>query len=200
MNYSYTTQMRMIVDAAEPGTLFVSADFVSIASADTVRRLLNRLGEEGTLRRVVSGVYQKPQYSEFLKEYVCPDPDEVARALARNYNWTIAPYGIMALNLLGLSTQVPAVYTYVSDGPYRTYDLNGRKIDFKHRTNKEITGLSYITIIVIQALKAIGKDRVTDKMIRVLKNHISSEDKAVVLKEASKATDWVYETIKKICL
>lgn len=61
-----------------------------------------------------------------------------------------------ALNLLGLSTQVTAVWSYISDGPYKTYEWNSTKLEFKHRTNKEITGLSYMTSLVIQAKNSLA--------------------------------------------
>ena len=43
-------------------------------------------------------------------------------ALAHSYHCTIAPCGNTALNLLGLSTQVTAVWSYISDEPYKTYE------------------------------------------------------------------------------
>ena len=52
------------------------------------------------------------------------------QALARSYHWTIAPCGNTALNLLGLSTQVTVVWSYISDGPYKTYELNSTKLEF----------------------------------------------------------------------
>ena len=65
--------------------------------------------------------------------------------------------------MLGLSTQVTAVWSYISDGPYKTYEWDKTKIEFKHRTNKEVTGLSPMTILVIQALKTLGKEHVDEK-------------------------------------
>ena len=134
-----------------------------------------------------------------LQEYVAADPDAVARTLARCYHWTIAPCGNTALNLLGLSTQVTAVWSYISDGPYKSYELNSTKIEFKHRTNKEITGLSYMTALVIQALKTLGKDNVTEDTIAVLSQKLSAEEKRLLLEEAAESTDWIYEKIKLIC-
>ena len=133
-----------------------------------------------------------------LKEYVAADPEVVAKALARNYHWSIAPCGNTALNLLGLSTQVTAVWSYISDGPYKTYEWDSTKLEFKHRTNKEITGLSYMTSLVIQALKTLGKVNVTEKTIQILRFRLSKEDKEVMLTEAAESTDWVYNTIRKI--
>ena len=45
------------------------------------------------------------------------------------------------INMLGLSTQVTAVWSYISDGPYKNYGWDKTKIEFKHRINKEVTSL-----------------------------------------------------------
>ena len=198
MANGYSRQIQERIKAAEEGTVLVSSDFADIADTETIRRNLNRLTQAGTLRRILKGVYEKPEYSEMLKEYVAADPNAVAKALARSYHWTIAPCGNTALNLLGLSTQVTAVWSYISDGPYKTYEWNSTKLEFKHRTNKEITGLSYMTALVIQALKTLGKTNVTSKTIKTLRSRLSEEDKAAMLKEAAESTDWVYDTIRQI--
>ena len=198
MANGYSKQIQERIGNALEGTVFVNSDFADIADTETVRRNLNRLTKTGILRRVLKGIYEKPEYSEMLKEYVAADPEAVAKALARNYHWTIVPCGNTALNLLGLSTQVTAVWSYISDGPYKTYEWNSTKIEFKHRTNKEITGLSYMTALVIQALKTLGKANVTSETIQALSSRLSMEDKNVMLKEASESTDWVYNAIRQI--
>lgn len=199
MANGYSKQIQERIGCVPEGTIFVSSDFADIADTETIRRNLNRLTQTGTLRRILKGVYEKPKYSKLLDEYVAADPDAVAKALARSYHWTIAPCGNTALNLLGLSTQVTAVWSYISDGPYKTYEWNSTKLEFKHRTNKEITGLSYMTSLVIQALKTLGKSNVTPEIIQVLSEKLSADDKKACLKEATESTDWVYDTIRQIC-
>ena len=195
----FAKQIQDRIGATADGTVFVNSDFADIADSETVRRNLNRLTQAGRLRRILKGVYEKPRYSKLLEEYVAADPDAVAKALARSYHWTIAPCGNTALNLLGLSTQVTAVWSYISDGPYKTYAWNSTKLEFKHRTNKEITGLSYMTSLVIQALKTLGKANVTREIVRTLSERLSDDEKQACLKEAAEATDWVYDTVRKIC-
>ena len=185
--------------AAEDGAVFVAPDFADIADTATIRQGLKRLYQSGIIRRIIRGIYEKPKYSKLLDEYVAADPDAVAKALARCYHWTIAPCGNTALNLLGLSTQVTAVWSYISDGPYKTYEWNSTKLEFKHRTNKEITGLSYMTSLVIQALKTLGRANVTPEIIQTLSEKLSEDEKQACLKEATEATDWVYDTIRKMC-
>ena len=199
MATGFSKQIQDRIRNTSDGTVFVNSDFADIADQETVRRNLNRLTQAGMLRRILKGVYEKPKYSVLLDEYVAADPDAVAKALARNYHWTIAPCGNTALNLLGLSTQVTAVWSYISDGPYKTYEWNSTKLEFKHRTNKEITGLSHMTSLVIQALKTLGKNNVTSEIIQTLSERLSKDEKQACLKEATESTDWVYDTIRKMC-
>ena len=192
-------EIRARILAAEDGAVFVAPDFADIADTATIRQGLKRLYQSGIIRRIIRGIYEKPKYSKLLDEYVAADPDAVAKALARCYHWTIAPCGNTALNLLSLSTQVTAVWSYISDGPYKTYEWNSTKLEFKHRTNKEITGLSYMTSLVIQALKTLGRTNVTPEIIQTLSEKLSEDEKQACLKEATESTDWVYDTIRKMC-
>ncbi len=128
-----------------------------IASYERIRNILNRLVKDGTIHRILNGVYYQPKYSELIEEYEAPNVHQVALAIARKYNWTITPSENTALNILGLSTQVPAKWVYLSDGKYVTYSFGGIDIEFKRRSNAEISNMSTITSMVIQAIKAIGK-------------------------------------------
>lgn len=181
------------------GSVFSTVDFADVIENSRVGVILSRLEEDGVIRRVMRGIYDKPVYNDFLKEYIAPSPSLVAEALARNFGWTIVPCGDTALNILGLSTQVPAAWSYVSDGTYKEYTYDNTTIKFKKTTNKEISKLSYKTALVVQALKALGKDNIGDTIINKLKNDLTAEEKATALLEAKAATSWIYEYIKQIC-
>lgn len=181
------------------GAVFVAADFADITDKTTTNVVLARLESEGIIRRVLRGVYDKPEYNEFLKEYIAPIPDNVAHALARNYGWTIVPCGDTALNLLGLSTQVPATWVYVSDGTYKEYTYDNTTIQFKRTTNKEVSKLSYKTALTIQALKALGKDKIDDALLDSLRKLLTVDEKQTMMSEAKTATSWIYEYIRQIC-
>ena len=140
------------------GWVFIPKDFLDIASSTAVRQSLSRLKQQGTIRRLMQGVYDYPSFSTLLNAPSSPDPDAIARAIARAKGWTILPTGDTALNLMGLSTQVPAQYQYFSDGPSKRYTWQGGTLVFKHRTNKETTILSYRTALLVQALKSLGEN------------------------------------------
>ena len=95
---------------------FSARDFADLGSRPTVDSALHRLERKGSIRRVIRGIYDRPQFSEVLSTELSPDLDQVAQALARKFGWRIQPSGAVAQNLLRLSTQVPARAVYLSDG------------------------------------------------------------------------------------
>ncbi len=194
---NYLAGIRSSILASGRGSAFVSSDFRAIAPPAVIKTALPRLEEEGLLRRVMRGVYEYPEYSTFLGERVAPDPHKIAQAIARNFGWTVVPCGITALNLLGLSTQVPASWSYVSSGPYRTYAVNSVKLVFKHTADKEIAQISPKSALVIQAVKSLGRDGAEDAIPK-LQKILTKAEKAALIKETQYATAWVFEAAQKI--
>ena len=56
-----------------------------------------------------------------------------------------------------------------------------------------------MTSLLIQALKTLGKSNVTSEIKQILADRLTEKDKKACLKEATEATDWVYDTIRQIC-
>lgn len=194
----YLTQIEKRILSAPSGQVFVSSDFLDIADTDAVRKALSRLAESGKIRRIIRGVYDCPRFSQLLQEYEAPNMEQVANSIARNFGWHIAPCGDTALNLLKLSTQVPAVWQYVSDGPYREYTIGNLVLKFKHTSNKDLAGQSYKTALITQALKALGKDRIDDEIKAKLHSVLTKDELALALAETQRGTVWIYEVIKSI--
>jgi hypothetical protein len=134
-----------------------------------------------------------------LNEHVAPSPHQIALAVARNYGWTIVPSGDTALNQLGLSTQVPEEWTYVSDGPYRAYSFGKTTIGFKRTTNKDIAKLPYKSALLVQAIKALGKGRLDAGQIKKIEGLLTANEKAALLADGKYMTNWVFEAVKTIC-
>ena len=198
MKKNYKELVVEKIESLEHGSIFIANDFLEIASYERVRNILNRLVSDGVIHRILKGVYYQPRYIELIGEYESPNVHQIALTTARKYNWTIAPSGNTALNILGLSTQVPAKWSYLSDGRYITYSFNEINIEFKRRTNAEISKMSTTTAMVIQAIKAIGKENVTKEHIDSIKKRISSEDRDALLIEGKTATAWIFEKLRMI--
>jgi hypothetical protein len=101
--------------------------------------------------------------------------------------------------MLDLSTQVSAKWSYISDGPYNSYELRNIVIEFKHRNNREIAGMSYKTALVIQGIKALGKGKVDHAAIEKIRTSLTRNERQTLLTEARPTTVWVYQIIKRIC-
>lgn len=194
-----TKEIKERIENLEDGSVFVSKDFSDISTSSIIDDILSQMQDIGTIKQVIPNVFYKPIYSEFLGEYISASPNKIAKAIAKNCNWSIVPYADAALNLLGLSTQVPATYIYASDGADIEYSYENITIQFKHTSTKDISNLTYKTALVIQALKTLGKDNIDDIIIKKLSLILSKEEKDIMLKEATNITSWVFDVIKQIC-
>jgi len=180
------------------GWVFIPKDFLDISNSAAVRQAISRLKRRGTIRRLMQGVYDYPSFSTLLSAPSGPDPDAMAQSIARANGWTILPTGDTALNLMGLSTQVPAQYQYFSDGPSKRYIWQGGTFVFKHRTNKETTILSRRTALLVQTLKGLGENGMDTAALTALRKKFTQRDLNLALREARYATTWVYNAIKQI--
>jgi Family of unknown function (DUF6088) len=180
------------------GKAFSAKDFLDIASRGTIDMALSGLTRSGTIRRVRRGLYDMPKVSGALGGKLSPDIDEAARAIARRQRWKIVPEGAWAANLLGLSTQVPAKITYLTDGPNKEVPIGRRSIHFKHARPKAMAGLEGKLALVVQALRYLGKEGVGAKEIETLRAGLSAAEKRKLAKDTRFGVDWIYEVAKRI--
>jgi hypothetical protein len=182
----------------EAGTPIIANDFSDIANVRTIRELLNIRIRNGTMRRIMPGVFAIPRMSKLLNSEVPVSIEALAQAIARNHNWTIAPSEQTALNALGLSTQVPATWNYISDGPYKTYNIDGAVIKFKHTTNKNISLMSPTSCLIVQALKALGKEGITSETLEKIARQLTKEDTVRLINDTMRTTAWIRDAIREI--
>ncbi|HEQ7694150.1 TPA: DUF6088 family protein [Streptococcus pyogenes] len=179
--------------------VFFANDFLDIASNATVRQILKRLADEDKIKRVIDGFYYNPRYSELIGEYEAVSIHELAFAIARKYNWNIAPYSSTALNLLGLSTQVPTHYKYISSGRYKEYKIGDTVLEFKKVNPGEIANMSLKTATVIQAIKSLGKENITNEVIQKIRENLTEKERTDLMNESKSVPSWIYEVIREIC-
>lgn len=181
------------------GKVFSSRDLkISIGEA-SLRQNLKRLVDSGFIRRAQRGFFERPVHSKFLHEDLGTNMLKMAESIAKNNRWTIAPTGNSALNLLGISTQVPAGWTFVSDGPYKKYDIGGKSLEFRHRANRSISGLSAKTNLVIQALKSLPEEEITEAVIEKIRQNLDEREKSTLLRESILTSRRILGHIKRIC-
>jgi hypothetical protein len=180
------------------GKAFSAKDFLDIASRGTIDMALGSLTRSGTIRRIRRGLYDMPRTSEALGGKLSPDIDEAARAIARRQRWKIVPEGAWAANLLGLSLQVPAKITYLTDGPNKEVQIGRRSIYFKHARPKVLAGPDGRIALVVQALRYLGKEAVSKREIETLRSSLSPSEKRQLVKETQFGVEWINDVAKQI--
>lgn len=180
------------------GWAFSSHDLAGRFARQQIDNALSDLAQDGRIRRVVRGLYDYPRFSDLLQKTLSPDIDQVANAYARKFNWRIEVSGESALNLLGLSTQMPAQYVYLSDGPSKSYDVMGVPLSFKKSTLKDIGFKHRESTLIVQALKALGKELLSENVFAIIREQIDPKSYTKILRDTQGSTGWIYEAIKKI--
>lgn len=182
------------------GWAFSKNDFADLGTTDTIKKALLRLCEKDRIRRVMRGLYDYPKHSKLLGQWLSPDIDQVAHALARKFGWRIRISGNVALNVLGLSTQIPTKYLYHCDGKSKVYHIGNNELRFKRTELKDI-GLKHPeSELLVQAIKALGKKTLTEEEKQKIRDYFSPDKHARILKDTQYTTSWVYEIIKSIFL
>lgn len=195
---SYTEKISDKINDFDSHKVFFANDFLDVASNATVRQILKRLADEDKIKRVIDGFYYNPKYSELIGEYEAVSIHELALAIARKYNWNIAPYNSTALNLLGLSTQVPTHYKYISSGRYKEYKIGDSILEFKKVNPGEIANMSLKSATVIQAIKSLGKENITNEVIQKIRESLTEKERTDLMNESKSVPAWIYEVIREI--
>jgi Family of unknown function (DUF6088) len=184
------------ISKAKRGSLFFIDDFLSFGSAKAVAKALERLVEKGDVNRVARGIYARLEIDPILGE-LKPTTETIAQAIAKRDKARIVPTGTLALNALGLSTQVPMNVVYLSDGAARKIDLGRRKIIFKKSAPKNLAAIGKISRLVIQALKEIGKDKISQKEIDIILEKLAKEEPYRLEHDIKLAPEWIRIIMRK---
>ena len=191
--------VREFLENLEAGTLFIMDDIDTKSSRNSIKTQLSQECRLGKIERVLQGIYYKPYYNETLGLNIPYGKEDLAYTIARMNNWHIIPDGDACLNMLGLSTQVPARYAYLSDGPYKIYKIGKRTIEFRHRTPKNYPKDDF-SAMVVQAIKAQSRDYCDWKFIKKLSQAIPRDRRDSLIENTANTSVWIRNVIRKACV
>ncbi len=197
MSKSIELQILRKIKKAKRGSLFFVENFITIATAKTVNKALERLVKSGELERLTKGIYYCPATSDLIGK-LTPSLEAVAVAIAKRDKARIVPTGAYALNRLGLSTQVPMNVVFLTDGSARKIKIGKRSILFKKASPKNVASVGEISGLVIQALKEIGKEKVLDSEIKHIQELLKKEKATRLEHDIRLAPAWIREIMLPI--
>ena len=174
-------------------------DFVDLGSREAVDQALSRLVKAGHLRRVGHGLYDRPRFSSLLNRPAPADIDVAVAALARRDGVRIMPDGLLSANQLGITNAVPAKACYITDGPSRALEIDGRTIHFKHVSPRVMKWTGRPSAPVVQALRWLGPDAAADKQVVTILNRDLPEDvKLDLLQNCGDLPGWALPIARSI--
>jgi hypothetical protein len=179
------------------GTVFVPAEFLELGSREAVDVALHRLTRKGTIRRLARGIYDFPKEHPALG-LLSPSADAVARALAGRDRTRVQPAGAYAANALGLTEQVPAKAVFLTDGPSRTVKIGPTTIELRRTTAKNMEAAGRLSGLLIQALRELGKEHVTEARREYLKRTLPVNKRRELLKDIRLAPAWMHPIFREL--
>jgi hypothetical protein len=197
MAESTENQILDKVKKAKRGSLYFTESFLSVGNAKAVSKALERLTKEGELQRVAHGIYVRPEIDPVVGP-VTPGIEAIAAAIAKRDKARIIPTGVYALNRLGLSTQVPLNVVYLTDGAARKVKIGKRTIAFKKATPKNVAAIGEISRMAIQALRTIGKEKVTPDEIEKIQQLLKKEKPTHLQHDIRLAPEWIRRIMQPV--
>ena len=186
--------LRQRIEAMPEDCILFRSDFPEYHT-EFVGSILSELTTEGILVKIAHGIYTKPRKSKF--GVVLPSVDKIVQAIAVRDNAEVLPSGMTVLNALGLSTQVPMNYTYLTTGSERTVNLSNRKVVLKRGVPKNFCYGTRLISLLVQALKALKKENVGDSELNVIRQLVLKEtDKETLVKDVDMMPAWMKRIIK----
>lgn len=163
--------------------------------SEFVGSTLVELTESGILFKMAQGIYVKPRKSRF--GLVLPSIEKIVQAIAMRDNAEVLPSGTTALNALGLSTQIPMNYSYLTSGSERTIKLANRQVVLKRGVPKNFCYKTRLIALLTQALRALKQENIGDSELQIIRELINKEtDKMNLAKDVDAMPGWMKRIIK----
>lgn len=141
-----------IIDAADPGHVWVPTDFAHLGKRDVIDKTLQRMVRAGELRRIDRGLYDSPALNNLTGRPSVPDYRAVVEAIARRDQLRLLIDGMTAANDLGLTDAVPARVTIHTDTRRRALQLDNLTMEFKQTAPSRLYWAGRPAMRIVQAL------------------------------------------------
>lgn len=180
------------------GWAFTPHDFADLGDPRGLGMALTRLVRQGKIRRVARGIYDSPRDHPVLGQ-AGATAEAVVDAVARGRHLRLLPSPQVAANQLGLTTQVPAQMVYQTDGAPAKVVLGNRQIIFRRNTGRNLALAGRASGLVAQALRDVGKGKVTPDIIRHLRKRLDSAARKELEQDILLVPAWMRPHFREIC-
>ena len=146
-----------------------------------VGQILSSLSKQEVIHHLSRGVYVKAIETRFGLLY--PSMEKIVEAIAKRDCAQVIPTGSAAQNYLGISTQVPMNYVFLTSGSTRKITIDGRTITFRHAALKNFAIKNRYTSLIVQVLKEYGEGKVPEELLKPIQVLILKHPEPDTIKE-----------------
>lgn len=186
-------QLEDRVNLMPEGEIFFPDGLIDLGTSDAIRSALVRMCRSGKIVRVAQGIYCKPKVdTKWGLGVLMPGLRDIAKAIAKRDRVQIVPCDDYVLNILGLSTQVPANAVFLTNGsPRRIKVGEGQGILFQHTSEMRIFAYeSELMQFIVMAMRTIGEG-ITDEQMQILDKHLQQVSDEEYKTDINLAPIWV---------
>lgn len=156
------------IKARGDGWVFSPVDFVDFGARNAVDKALSRMAADGSVRRVACGLYDVPKRHSLV--------------------------GLTAPSI----DQVPAKVVFLTGGRSKRIQFGKLTIALKQTSPRIMATAGTISGSIIQALRYLGKDHVTEETVKRLDRRLSPDDRKQLLKHLAYAPAWIALILRKL--
>ncbi len=146
------TTIKRRISKRAPFGVWTPIDFLDVGKRDVVDKTLQRLTKCGEIRRINSGLYDKPSVNRLTGKLTTPDYREIIAALARRDQTRMLIDGMTAANDLGLTDAIPGQVVVHTDARLKPLKLDKLNIRFRNTAPSKLYWAGRPAMRVVQAL------------------------------------------------
>ncbi len=175
------------------GEPFTNTRFLNLGSRSAVDKTLSRLVDKGIVQRVARGVFVRPRISRFIGN-VMPDISRIVEVIAKDHGEIVQVHGAEAARRFKISTQMPTMPVYYTNGPAKEIKIGNLKVKLMHTTSmRKLQHAGTKPGLALSALWYLGKKNITEEAILRIKKGLSSEEFEILKNSAKPA--WMNSAI-----
>jgi hypothetical protein len=183
------------------GDIIFQSDFRGLGTDAAVRKVLSRLTQDNTIKRLSRGIYYLPTVDPIFGE-LAPSIEKVLEKISNKERIRIKPTGVHALYKLGLTTQVPTRQVYLTDGNRRIIRIGKTVIQLKHVTPKKLSHIGELSGLIISALDELDTTSLSADFKLKIGSLLQKEDQKKLKHDIglapTKISDFLFSILKEI--
>ncbi len=172
---SVSARIAQRVKRLPKGQPFSISRFTGFGTRNAVSKAIARLVNRGELERVYRGIYMRPKPGRYVAR-VRPNLWQLLSLITRQKRLSLQIHGANAVRRFGLSTQMPLIPIYYTNGASRSVFIGNAEVRLIHAAPMIMQHAGTEVGMAISALFYLGKDGATPECIAAIRKSLRPED------------------------